>query len=108
MSAKKQSPKKTPATQPKTQAAKSAAKPKPEPKPNYLTTITDEDEALSLAERKGFYTDESLMRKDCVVQGVDFVDGKLQNVRILVYDCGDWSKDPIVVNSDKFDSITLV
>lgn len=80
----------------------------PEAKPNYLSTINDEDEALNLIERKGFYTDESLIRKDCAIQDVMFIDGKIANVRILLHEAGAWSTEPLKVDSSNFERITLV
>jgi hypothetical protein len=80
----------------------------PQPKQNYLATITDEDEAQALIERKCFYEDKSLIRKDCVIQDIDFIDGKLANVRILLHEGGAWATEPLLVHSDQFERITLV
>lgn len=81
---------------------------KPQPKPDILSIIKDEDEALALVERKGFYEDESLMRKDCVISAVDFIEDKIQNVRLLLHENGAWATEPIVVDRENFARITLV
>jgi hypothetical protein len=104
MSAPKKAPKKTAVKR----AGRVIAQRKPVQKQNYLSTITDEDEALNLIERKGFYEDESLIRKDCVIQDVMFIDGKLANVSILLHEGGAWSTEPLLVHSDQFERITLV
>jgi hypothetical protein len=104
MSAPKKAPKKTAVKR----AGRVIAQRKPVQKPNYLSTITDEDEAQALIERKGFYEDQSLIRKDCVIQDVDFIEGKLANVRILVHEGGSWSTEPLLVHGDEFERITLV